>query len=73
MSFTGDLGTTLGGLAAAGVPSGDSSLTRMFFSDLGDTVRFFGSLGLGTPDSFLDSLRAIIIYSTEYSFVIGGD
>ena len=65
VSFTGDLGTTLGGPAAAGAPAGDSSLTRMSFSDLEATVRFSESSGLGIPDSFLDTLWAIIIYSTE--------
>ena len=54
VSYTGDLGTTLGGLAAAGVPSGDSSFTRMSFSDLETRIRFFESLGIGIPDSFLD-------------------
>ena len=55
MSYTGDMWTTLGGPAAAGAPSGNSSLTRMSFSELEATVRFLESLGLGIPDSFLDS------------------
>ena len=29
-------------------------------------------MGLGSPDSFLDSLRAVIVVSREFSFVIGG-
>ena len=72
VSFTGDLGTILGGPAAADAPSGGSSLPRLSFEDLLFTIRFFESSGSSVPDSFLESLRNVVVYSTEHSFAMGG-
>ena len=44
---------------------------RMPFSDLLTTVWFFESSGSGIPNSFLDSLRNFVIYSSEYDFAMG--
>ena len=73
VSQTGDLETTLGRVAAAGVPSGDISLTKMEFSDLEATIRFFENSGLDIPYSVIDSLCAVVIYSDEFDFVVGGN
>ena len=73
VSYTGDLGTNLGGPAAADVPSGGSSLPRLSFEDLLVTVKFLESSGGSVPDSFLDSLRGIVVYPTNHSFAMGED
>ena len=74
VSQTGDLEIPLGSsAAAAGAPLGDISLTEMEFRDLEGTIRFFEKLVLGIPDSFLDSLPAVIVISREFDFVIGGN
>ena len=41
----------------------------MCFSDLEATFRFFERSGLGIPDSFIDSLLAVIEYSNEFVIV----
>ena len=73
MSYAGDLETTSGRPAAAGVPLGDSPLTKMSFSDLEATVRFFERSDLGMPDSFIDSLQVVVVCSDEFDFVTGGN
>ena len=73
MLHAGNLETTFGRAAAAGVSSSDTSFSKMSFSDLEATVRFFERSGLGIPDSFIDLLRAVIVYSNEFNFIIGGN
>ena len=73
MLQTGDLEIPLRRAAAAGAPLGDISLTKTAFRDLEGTIRFFEKSGLGIPDSFLDSLRAVIVVSEECDFVPGGN
>ena len=53
-----------------GAPTGDYSLSKMSFSDLEATVRVFESTGLGIPDSFLDSLWNVIVYSAECNLLL---
>ena len=71
MSYSDDLRTTLGGLAAASSSLDAASLPRLSFSDL-TTVRFFESFSGRVPDSFLDLLCAYVVHSTEFDFAIGG-
>ena len=59
-SYTGDLGTTLGGPATASALLGDTSLPCMSFTNL-TTVRFFESSGGRVPDRALDLLLACIV------------
>ena len=71
-SYTGNLGTTQGGPAAASSPTGGSSLPRLSFKDLLVTVRFFESSGGSVPDIFIKSLCNVAMYFTEHSFAMGG-
>ena len=72
-SDTGGLGITLGGPAAVDAPTGCSSLSCLSFEDLLVTVRVFLVIGGYVPDSFLDSLRSLVVFSTDHSFAASDD
>ena len=71
-SYSDDLGTTLGWLAAVSSSSDATSLPRMSFSDLMMTVQFSESSSGRAPDSFLDSLFAYVIVSPDFDLAFGG-
>ena len=72
VSYTGDLGTILGGPVGADVPLGRSSLPRLSFEDLLVMIRFFELYGGSVPNSFYRALRNVVVSSTEHSFAMGG-
>ena len=71
--YTGGLGTTLGGPAAVDATTGSSSVSRLSFEDLLVTIRVLESSGGYVPDSFLDSLRRLVVFSSDRSFAVSGD
>ena len=67
------LGNSREGPAAVRLPVGISSLPQLAFSDLIDRVRVYESLMGFVPNSYLASLRLVLMYSDEFNVAIGGD